>query len=424
MKALLTIVALVVALLVLGFLSWSVGASRALDKAIEETETGWRLDSFLADYPPRDESNEAAWRADEIAGRLGLHVIPAVERNVGAAPGADEWDVVKGEVSQYISDIRSSTADQPPDIPAGVADFLERHDDSLDEIEALLRTGEEIRFASRFDAGLDAPLPNLLGQISLTRLLATRAMAAKLRGDDEAAWKSLEAGYRLARTLDDQPVVICRLILVADLKILAAVARRMDPPAPAWMSELGTIDPRELMHEGIRGELHFQSNLYRNMETRDAKDVAASEEVDAVLSPFGRPLFLWDSAYKLREIVRLSELAMETDPCAFDPHAAEAETTQRPWWASVRFAESNVAPAFIRANQAAIALEGTAVVFDLKENPEAFTTRQSAVCSGESWIAEHQADGSTLVSFTGRIIAPDNQPKGAKVETEHVIPAR
>jgi hypothetical protein len=424
MKAILTLAALIVALMVLGFLAWNVGASRALQTAIEETETEWRLDAFLTDYPPREDSTDAAWRLDTAAGLVGLHVIPMQDRMGGEAPGADEWDEVKADVGGYISSLRSSPDDAPPDIPPAVAGFLERHAGDLDEIESLLLGGEDIRFASRLDAGPEAPLPNLLGQISLTRLLSTRAMAARLHGDDEAAWRSLEAGYRLARTLDDQPALICRLILVADLKILAAAARRMDPPLPAWIGELEAMDPRQLMREGVRSDLHFQSTLYRNLEIRDLKDIGGSEEVDAVLNPFGRPLFLWDRAYTLREIDQLARVAMDTDPCAFDPRIAEEATSKRPWWASVTFVRPNIAATFTRANQAALALEGTSIVFELKQSPDAFTTRPSGVCPGETWITERQADGSTRVSYTGRIIAPDNQPEGALVATEHVIPVR
>jgi len=425
MKTLLSVVAFLVVLLVVGFLAWSIGATRALDSAIKEADTRFHLDSFATDYAERDTSTPAAWQLEAVAGRIGVHVVPSKERELGEAPGAEGWESAKTEISKWVADVRRGSDDMPEAPPEVVASFLERHAGDLDELESLLLSAGEIRFASKLDQGPESPLPNLIGSLSLTRLLAARAMAAKVAGDEEAAWRSLEAAWRLERTLDDQPALITRLIAIAELKVIAAAARRLDPPAPAWLAELESTDVMAGLLEGIRGELYFQSTIMRRVEEASLKDVERSDDIDSLPPSISKPLFQWDAAFAIRKTAVLADRARETDPCVYDPAAAEAETVPRPWWAKgFDVMTPQIASTYTRANQTALAIEGTRAVLDLKANPDAFTRRPSSVCEGESWITSRQGDGSTLVRFTGTIIPGTNQPEQSLVPTEHVIPAR
>lgn len=420
MKKAAVIVVVVVLVAIAGFVAWSLGAERALSATIAEVDARHQIEGFLDEYPRRDTSTPAAMRADEIAGRFGLHVIPSLERVGEAAAGADEWESVKGDMSDYISTMRSGSNDEPPPIPSSVTAFLDAHAKDLDELEEVLLGDEEIRFTRRLDLGPEAPLPNLLGQVSLTRLLATRAMAAHLRGDDAAAWKSLDAARRLERTLSDQPQLICRLISIADLKIIAAAARRLEPPVPGWMRELESIDPRKEVSLGMRAEMWSTTTLLRNIPWNDWSDAGTDDKADLAKNPLSRPIAIWSTAYGLRDLSAQMSKGIESEPCEFDPQQAIEGLGERPPWV-VSIPMPNLVSAFSRANQAAVAIEGTNVVLSLKENPQAVTEFPSDVCKGESWVAETRDDGSIHVRFTGRVIAPDGQPEGSLVATEHVI---
>lgn len=418
MKTLWVIVGAFVALIVLTWVLWSVGASRAFDDAVAEADDAYGINSLPAEYPRRDRSSETAWRLDDLAGQLGLHVIPSVERPRHAA----DRDAVEGEISDYVSSLRASESDTQPTIPAAIATFLSLHASTLDEIETILLSDAEITFVSRLDEGPSAPLPNLRGHVSLTKVLVTRSTQADAIGESAAAWRALEAAWRLEHTLNEQPWLICRLISIDDLKMIAAAARRLDHPTPEWFSDFASLTPRESVVEGIRSEMYLFTTLREHFSLDDWGYFRSHRAVDLVREPVMRRLFYWDAAYSLRDMGRLIAVAQVTDPCALDFDTTPVERLERPWSASFSIGMPNLGSSFTRANQVALDIEGTAAVLDIKENPEAFDERPSSVCEGESWKVEPLEDGSLRIRFTGHISAPEGQPDGEAVATSHVLP--
>jgi hypothetical protein len=107
----------------------------------------------------------------------------------------------------------------------------------------LLQHGGDIGWAVDLDQGFEAPLPNLLAHLQLTRVLVVRALA---RGD-AAAWDDLHAAAELTRSLHARPDLITQLIVLAQARMVNAAAWKLPLPAPQWLAEMHSVDHRRMM---------------------------------------------------------------------------------------------------------------------------------------------------------------------------------
>src|SRR4051812_7338112 len=82
---------------------------------------------------------------------------------------------------------------------------------------------------TRFQLGADAPAPNLLGHMNLSKLFIVRALS-KARANDPTAWDELHALWLLDRTLWDRPELISKLIALATSRMVNAAAAKMPLP--------------------------------------------------------------------------------------------------------------------------------------------------------------------------------------------------
>lgn len=422
MKAFWLVVAVVVAVLVAGFAVWSIGASRTLDSAIGEADARYRILSVPSDYPPREASNDAARALDDAVRRVGLTILPAGEAE--ELSGAEGWARVRGAATSHISAALQSGVDQFPAPPDDVARFFVDYAKDLDEVESRLVEGEPVRFVSKPGEGMAAPMPNLNGVYGVTRMLALRALESARVGDRDKAWRSLHAAWRLQGSLGDQPFLICRLIAIAGLKTIAGTARYLPAPAPEWYAEVTAQDPRAILLDGLRSEMFVMSTIRTQTSLGDVM-TGEDDDLEIVRRPFARPLLFWDAAFTLRDMTRVLDAGQSADPCELDPaRLARESIAERPWWASVAIMMPNITSAVTRANQARLDLEATTAVLDIRSDPGAFTSRPSNVCAGQSWRAETLDDGSTRVSFTGTIIAPEGQPETSILRATHVVSSR
>jgi len=411
------VIAVLVVTALAGFAVWSIGASRSLDASIDELDTRHRIRSVPTDYPRREASNDAARALDEVARRAGLTILPTTEAE--ALTEAKGWGEVRSMAGFYLTEVLNGRVEFAPPAPEDVARFLGQHAADLDEAESLILEGGDVRFASKLDEGLAAPVPNLLGVLGLTRIFSLRALEAGRVGEHESAWRSLEAAWRLQGSLEDQPHLITRLISIASVKLIAGSARRLTAPVPPWFGELAGHDPREQLMEGLRAEMYAISTIRTKFRPEDFAMSGDDDGFGLVRRPFARPMLFWDTAFALEDMARLVELGQQTDPCVLDAETLATDSvTKRPWWARLAIVMPNVASAVTRANQAALDIEGTRAILDIRHDPSAFTERPSGVCRGESWRAETAAGDAVRVWFTGSIPAPKSQPDGSVLPTE------
>ncbi len=87
--------------------------------------------------------------------------------------------------------------------------------------------------------------------MTMARALVVSALA-KARANNAAAWDDLHAVWKLARTLDGHPQMMIQTAAMAMARMLNAVAWKMPLPAPAWLGELQSRDPVQILLDSFQ----------------------------------------------------------------------------------------------------------------------------------------------------------------------------
>lgn len=198
-------------------------------------------------------SMEERYRAREWPEHLGTiedvaKRYPNMETNVAAAvltkqlPGVD-IEAVKEPLGRYEVTELERVGDQVQPPAGAVAGFLAQHDAALDAVRDHILTSGPLRWETKLERAHDAPLPNLLKQMQLTKLFTARALA-KAANHDATAWDDLHAIWLLDRALWQRPELISTLIALSGSRMVNAAAAKMPLPVPAWFAEVQSFDYR------------------------------------------------------------------------------------------------------------------------------------------------------------------------------------
>src|SRR5207248_1221018 len=97
-----------------------------------------------------------------------------------------EFDAIKKPLSDYLEAQLARPSNAIDDAPPVLAAYLAEHRAQLDAVRAHLLAGTAIAWKAQLSKGFDAPLPNLLGHMELTRLFVADALL-QARANDAAA---------------------------------------------------------------------------------------------------------------------------------------------------------------------------------------------------------------------------------------------
>ena len=203
----------------------------------------------LEDFPkrfPKAEPTPSAMRLIELGQPLGIEFTPKKDTQTLPILGPLS-DYVKAEQEDGNAiDIESPGAD--------VIAFLDEHERDIDALrDHLLAHGAEIGWAVDLDAGLDMPLPNLLGHMHTARLLTARALV-RARNGDARAWTDLEAVSCLDQILHKRPDFISQLIGLAIARMVNSTAWKLPLPVPASFANAPAVDRKRLFLRGWQGD--------------------------------------------------------------------------------------------------------------------------------------------------------------------------
>src|SRR5581483_11013206 len=236
-----------------------VAAHRAFDPRPWPANLG-----LLADAPahfPDVETNPAAQALTELTPPLGFSITPKLPALQQPKVGND-WEAIKEPVNKYFHDELERTNEQIAPPPANVAAYLNDHRAQIDRARDHILNAGPIVWVTHFRMGADAPLPNLLGQMNLSKLLAARALM-KASAGDATAWDDLHAIWLLDRELWQRPELISQLIALAGARMVNASAAKMPLPAPQWLAEIQSFDYRQHFAASHQAEAYFMTHEWR-----------------------------------------------------------------------------------------------------------------------------------------------------------------
>ena len=206
-------------------------------------KAGMDLDAFHAGLAPT-EPNATAKTVGEIADRFGLR---REERR-------EPWTGISTDLALYLKGELGKPGGPVAPPPEKVAQFLSEQAPLLESLRHTLSQGPPPVWEQKNENLWQAPIPNLLQQISLQKILAADALAALGRGDRASALADLEASWTLSQALGRRPELISCLITIASVRYPAGVLRRMDPPPAGWADRLASFDARKLLNRAFQFE--------------------------------------------------------------------------------------------------------------------------------------------------------------------------
>jgi len=326
------------------------------------------IDDVPKRYPPRVASNDAE-RLTALAAAAG------VDLTMPPARPREDWQWLGRWVDAQITRADLGLNPPPPE--------LARSEAALAELRAYLGGRTAIIWPTDIVATSQAPLPNLSGHLTLTRLLIAHALTSPATASDD-----LCAAWRLQRALWHRPELISKQVALAGTRMVNAAARRLDA-RPAWLDEIHAIDYRRSMLAAQQSEA---------WAARKNLSEPAEELVDVVVQPYHELC-----AANLGAVMRraATDMAQSRD-CAVDARALERRVrAMLPFWNRPAHAQMpNLGAIWQRLARFQAEFEATERIFAIKSG--AWTPAlASSGCADGSWTF---ADGK--LAFSREIAAP------------------
>lgn len=258
-----------------------------------------RLDLLPYAYAFRTVSNVASGRLDPaLAARYGM----VARYGMGAHPPAIRSD------ARFAPASLREVAD---DVLAALARF----GPEMREIEEAARRPHS-RFPIHWDDGFDALMPHMAFLKGFSERFALRATARLIRGDTDAAFTDVRTALRLARTVEEEPLLISFLVHVAQASIATRAAWQglvdgqwTEPQLAELQAAFASQDFRAHLHRAMQGEraggnVQFDLMLRRPEVVRVALQGVTSRE-DML------PVSFWTSAtFAPRGLLRRNQVAI------------------------------------------------------------------------------------------------------------------
>jgi hypothetical protein len=242
--------ALILALWLVGGNAWAARREEQCDR--EWTATFGSLEDVKKKYPKHG-TNETAKQLETLTRGSAFDLTPVVRAQ---EPRRHHLDAEWKKKSQGVFDFVSAQIARPEasiELPAGeVVRFLDEKRVTLDAIESILAAGPRPQWS--FDLSLsenERPMPNLLGQIRLQRVLLARALTAAQAGHHDAVARSLEASWSLNESLRGRPETMPAILGMAISHLEVGALRKVNVGEHVWQERLATLNPRTALLDAL-----------------------------------------------------------------------------------------------------------------------------------------------------------------------------
>ncbi|HVG24265.1 MAG TPA: hypothetical protein VND45_08950 [Thermoanaerobaculia bacterium] len=268
----------------LGLVVIGIGAALYFGRSKVQTGTvtrPWPLGlGVMADAPkryPATKDNAQATKLTELATRAAIDLKSVRRRSGGLSEDLHE------SFSDYVRVQLERVGDGIDAPPSDVKRYFDANAASLDEIRALLLSGQPIVFEADINRNPehDPPGPHLFAYQQLYRTFVARALVTARDGKPEA-WDELRTAWELARPLWNRPDETAVLTASTAARMVSAAARKMPLPPPAWFREISTFPYERALASAQQAEAWRMKTAAMNERLRGmAQEVVAARACDA-----------------------------------------------------------------------------------------------------------------------------------------------
>ncbi|HVT44717.1 MAG TPA: hypothetical protein VMT00_10025 [Thermoanaerobaculia bacterium] len=366
-------------------------------------------------YPEQIGMNETARELIALARSFGLEI--------EGEGGADEiraapFIAIRELHRDYLRAVITTADDDIAPPPVQLAEFLDSHRKQLGDLSTLLVESDLPRFPLDVSLLSGPEQPKFLGQVRVLQLLAVAALDEARTNRHQAAWRHLEAVWRVTRSLLERPEIPSQVVGITGARVVAGVARKLDPPVPRWYAEVGRFEYDSSLERALGAERVFTERL----QTPDGgifESLRRGEIRDVLLRPWHRR-----AAVRQGDAIEEAIEALPLDDiCSFDVAAFESMLRE----AASLFpgvdppSMPSLGGAVLRFANLLIDLEVTDRILASKEgeSPARGRTFGSVRCPAARWIHESDSSGTLTIRFEGSLAQLDppawNLPRAHRI---------
>jgi hypothetical protein len=201
---------------------------------------------------------------------------------------ANLFQGVKEALKEHSRAMILAEGDFPP-MPSHLGLFMDEQRGSIEEAVQVLLEDEPPCWERDVEKGLDSPIPNLLGHLSLQRMFLVEAGMRMNRGETSSVAPLLKASWLLNQSILAREELISYLIGLHILKGQLAIVRRTHSDLSVWRERLGSLNPEGVFFDTLQGEAWcFQ----RHMKIDSIWDME-KPAVRYLVSPVLNPMMRW-----------------------------------------------------------------------------------------------------------------------------------
>jgi hypothetical protein len=379
------------------------------------------MESFASRYP-KTSANDVAQKLERMTAEIGIDIAPKPFKNRSRPSNTSrkEFDGIKSRIKIFVKEQLEKTTPDTDPFPNEIEEYLNSHSKQIQKIIDFLGSGKIPVWESDINLYIDAPIPNLLGQLELQRVLSLEVLMEHQGLHKEESFKVLEASWNLNQSLKDRHDLISQLIGINIARIQSGLLRKMETADPHWVKRLSERDYSPPILNSIQQEAWVMTEFSRHGAQFEPGKYYFGH-LHLLMQPYVMLMQL-DASDKTADAI--AELKGK-DPCSLRPVNS----------GDVHFDKWNIMGGiqwikpydhWIKAGRLRLEDELTlrilqihALVAKNGKWPNEFSNLSSSFCSGAHWSFDNHDDRTLSIKLEG---APQNALESMQQSTCCLLP--
>ncbi|MBZ5514884.1 MAG: hypothetical protein LAN62_08575, partial [Acidobacteriia bacterium] len=338
--------------------------------------------------------NQSAEVLEDLAAKLGIEVGPLDAPNRPKPAEAEQAQLreMHTELNRFVrAQLERPTLQLDPP-PAKVSEYLAAHESGLAAMRAQVLGHEPPRWEMDLSRTVNAPIPNVNGELGLHHILACDTLNKARQGSYAEALEDLEASWRIGSSVRERPEPLSQLMALQTATLQAGLLRRMRAAPPMWQQRLREHNYRKSFLVSFEADAWVISE-YARQEGRPPFGGVVGGIPRVLFKPYFR---LACSNYSDRMSRAAAELS-QRDVCPFDSAGFEQRFGgPLPKWTLLSQLEMwSISQAWSRVRRLLMDLELTEKILRVRQLqteskqktwPREIPGIETSICSEAHWV--------------------------------------